>query len=245
VESYFKNYSSRSKINQLKCGKNYLLVGVPWSWIDSAPTGDLVIDPTTSVGASDDVWLEDNATGLGSSTQVIIGKAANYPKKRTLIKFNTSSVPTNATVLNAQMKLYYYTAVRVGTTAWVDRWVQAHQVLVNWNEAEATDDYRLTSTLWNVNYVGLNDVDAKSAYESTVLFQQDYPKWKQGDSIDSDIASSITMSALIVHEILSGNFSHISGGMSLNLTGLSQERVDQVVNALKEQGYQVNVTYVR
>jgi len=177
----FSNRVNLRRYFYSQAGKHYMLVGVPWSWINSAPQGTLIIDPTTSVGASDDVWLEDNATGLGSSTQVIIGKAASYPKKRTIIKFNTSGVPTNATVLNAQMKLYYYTAVRVGTTAWVDRWVQAHQVLVNWNEAEATDDYRLTSTLWNVNYVGLNDIDAKSGYESTTLFQQDYPKWKQWD----------------------------------------------------------------
>jgi len=177
----FSNRISLRRYFYSQGGKHYMLVGVPWNWINSAPAGDLIIDPTTSVGASDDVWLEDLATGLGGSTQFLIGKAASYPKKRTIIKFNTSSVPTNATVLNAQMKLYYYTAVRVGTTTWVDRWIQTHQVLVNWNEAEATDDYRLTSTLWNVNYVGLNDIDAKSGYESTTLFQQDYPKWKQWD----------------------------------------------------------------
>ena len=177
----FSNRVSLRRYFYSQAGKNYMLVGVPYNWIAGSPAGDLVIDPTTSVGASDDVWLEDNATGLGSSTQFLIGKAAGYPKKRTLIKFNTSGIPTNATVLNAQMKLYYYTANNGGSGTWVDRWVQAHQVLVSWNEAEATDDYRLTSTLWNVNYVGLNDIDAKSAYESTVLFQQDYPKWKQWD----------------------------------------------------------------
>jgi hypothetical protein len=42
---------------------------------------------------------------------------------------------------------------------------------VSWNEAQATRDNRLTSTPWNVSYVGLNDIDAKSTLESTTLFQ--------------------------------------------------------------------------
>jgi hypothetical protein len=67
----------------------------------------------------------------------------------------------------------------------VDRWLQAHQILVNWNEAQATSVNRLTSTPWNVAYVGLNDIDAKSGYESTLLFylvdgQQVYG-WKNWD----------------------------------------------------------------
>jgi hypothetical protein len=41
---------------------------------------------------------------------------------------------------------------------------------------------RVSVTPWNVQYVGLNDIDAKSAYESTVLFQSgQYPTWKSWD----------------------------------------------------------------
>jgi hypothetical protein len=64
----------------------------------------------------------------------------------------------------------------------VDRWVQAHQILMNWNETQATDTLRLTNTYWNKRYVGLNDIDAKSGYESKLLFQQNqYPVWKSWD----------------------------------------------------------------
>ncbi|MCI0553493.1 MAG: DNRLRE domain-containing protein, partial [Anaerolineae bacterium] len=42
---------------------------------------------------------------------------------------------------------------------------------MSWNEAQATSVNRPSSTPWNVAYVGLNDIDAKSSYESTVLFQ--------------------------------------------------------------------------
>jgi len=102
----------------------------------------------------------------------------NYPKKRTLLKFNIAgaSIPPSATVLNAQLKMRYYAAVQPtgGTQPWKDRWVpkRRDQLLVNWDEAQATKDNRLTGTQWNVPYVGLNDIDAKSAFESTLLFQQ-------------------------------------------------------------------------
>jgi hypothetical protein len=150
-------------------GKDYLLVGVPYSWITSSPAGTLIIDPTVKAAASEDTWLE--STGInGNSTQFLIGKTSGNNKKRTLIKFDLSGVPANATVLNAQMKLYYF---NTGGSGWVDRWVQAHQVLVNWNEAQATKDYRLTSTDWNVDWVGLNDIDANDTFESTLLFYLD------------------------------------------------------------------------
>jgi len=150
-----------------------MLVGVPWSWIDSAPVGDVIIDPTTSVATSEDVWLESTSNKDANSAGLLIGKAGCCPKKRTIIKFNIagSGIPSTATVLNAQMKLYYYSASNGGSGAWVDRWVQAHQILVNWNETQATRDNRLTGTPWNAQYVGLNDIDAKSTFESTVLFQ--------------------------------------------------------------------------
>ena len=63
--------------------------------------------------------------------------------------------------------------------------MQAHQILVNWAEAQATSINRLTGTAWNVAHVGLNDIDAKSSYESTLFFylvggQQVYG-WKSWD----------------------------------------------------------------
>ena len=160
-----------------------MLVGVPYNWVTGSPAGTLIIDPTTSVATSEDVWLEDAFNCDSHSAGLLIGTAAGYPKKRTIIKFNIagSGIPSSATVLNAQMKLYYYSANNGGSGTWVDRWVQAHQLLVNWAEAQAISINRLTGTPWNVSYVGLNDIDAKSAYESTLLCQQNYPRWQSWD----------------------------------------------------------------
>jgi hypothetical protein len=90
-------------------GKDYMLVGVPWSWVNSAPEGDVIIDPTVQPAASDDVWLEDASNYDGHAAGLLIGKAGGFPKKRTVIKFNVAGagIPSNATVLNAQMKLRY------------------------------------------------------------------------------------------------------------------------------------------
>ena len=55
----FANRTSIKRIFYSQGGKNYMLVGVPWSWINSAPTGDLIIDPTTTVTNSDDTYLQD------------------------------------------------------------------------------------------------------------------------------------------------------------------------------------------
>jgi len=69
-------------------GKDYMLVGVPWNWIDSAPEGDLIIDPTTNK----DVRLYD-AGNYGSDTKLAVGKFpnANSYKARTLVKFDLIS----------------------------------------------------------------------------------------------------------------------------------------------------------
>ena len=77
------------------------------------------------------------------------------------------------------MKLRYY-----GTsgTPWIDRSVQAHQLLVNWNETQATCDVRLTGTSWALQYGAINGTDAKAAMESTTLFKvNEFPVWKNWD----------------------------------------------------------------
>ena len=153
------------------------MIGVPLSWLDAQPAGDVVIDPTTSVSANDDVWLED--TGNKNSHQlIIVGKSrtptTDYPKKRTVIEFDVSSISSSANVINSQMKLYYYAAVRPtgSTDPWIDRWIQAHQLLVDWDEAQATKVKRLTSTNWNADWGAIDGTDADSTMESTVLFQE-------------------------------------------------------------------------
>jgi hypothetical protein len=187
----FANRASLRRYFYSQGGKNFILVGVPWNWVNSAPAGDSIIDPTTNAATNEDVRLYDTSN-YGTSTILAVGKfpSGSTLKARTLINFDLSGIPSNATVLRATMNLKYYEAVNYGGGTWVDRWVQAHQILVNWNEAQATKDNRLTGTSWNATYGKIGGTvppadDANGQFESTTLFWQselsELPKWKSWD----------------------------------------------------------------
>jgi len=161
-------------------GKDYMYVGVPWEWVNNAAKGNLIIDPTTTAATNQDTRLED-ASNYGSGVTLTIGKPAGLVKRRTILKFDLTGIPANATVLNAQMKLYYFSNSSTGTP--IDRWVQAHQLLVDWDEAQATRDIRLTGVNWAASYGAIGGGDANANYESTILFKSNDPLsvWKSWD----------------------------------------------------------------
>jgi len=180
----FSNRVNVKRIFYSQDGKTYLLIGVPWSWVNTAPFGDLIIDPTTTVTNSTDVRIMD--TGYyGPGGSLSIAKNTSVSKSRSLVSFNVSTIPPSATVLNSQMKLYYYSAV--GST-WGDRWVQAHQVYASWSESQANRDNRRTSVAWKVQYGKIGGgtdsttTDANGTMESTMLFQTGQTNtWKTWD----------------------------------------------------------------
>ena len=175
-------------------GKYPLLVGVPcrrthvvpWSWINSSPAGALIIDPTTNAATNEDVRLYD-AGNYGTDTKLAVGKFPNTGnwKSRSIINFSLTGIPSNATVLNAQMKLKYYEKYNNTTGTWVDRWIQAHQLLLGWDEAQADSLERSTGVNWAAarGKIGGTNPDANGAYESTLLIVEDeaLPVWKSWD----------------------------------------------------------------
>ena len=50
---------------------------------------------------------------------------------------------------------------------WIPRPIEARQILKSWRENEATRSKRLTNTQWNVPYMNLNDIDARSDIDDT------------------------------------------------------------------------------
>jgi RHS repeat-associated protein len=171
--------------------KRYSLFFLLLVEMQSAPAGPLVIDPTITIDDNlDDVTRDTRIQGAanwGSDATLMIGKKSDSVKKRTLIKFDFaySGIPSNATILNALLQLYYYDAQRAGGSAWVDRWVQAHQVLNNWDELQADSLKRLTGVNWLAPRgkigPGSNPAseDANGQFESTMLFQQNQTgTWK-------------------------------------------------------------------
>jgi len=182
----FANRTPVKRIFYSQGGKYLLLVGIPWSWLEIAPSGNLIIDPTTNAATNEDVRLYD-AGNYGSDTKLAVGKfpnAGNW-KSRSLISFNLTGIPSNATVLNAQMKLKYYEKYNNTTGTWVDRWIQTHQMLLGWDEAQADSLKRLTGVNWGAarGKIGGATPDATGAYESTLFVVQDeaLPVWKSWD----------------------------------------------------------------
>lgn len=150
-------------------GKTVLTVTLPagdWSgW---------VLDPTTTIQpdatAGLDTWLDkgNSTDNHATSTRSQIGDrdGAGSNENRTLIEFDVSSIPSTDTVSSATLSLYEYDAA---DTASVGSWAAGlRRVLVDWNEAQANWDDRLTSTAWTTGGAG-SDGNDRSASDSASL----------------------------------------------------------------------------
>lgn len=130
-------------------GKIYVVSGVPYNWINSLPQGRVVIDPAPVVSnIAEDTWLEFNSV-KGDEEFLIVGKSGVTPKKRSLLKFDLSGLPTQAHIDSAEVQVYYGKKHRPSGSSetFINRVVQAHAVYTAWDEATADYDYP-----WNVDY---------------------------------------------------------------------------------------------
>jgi len=119
-----------------------ILTGIQYIQLQNFPEGNVILDPTveTEFEAVEDVWIE-NQYNKNAYNFLIIAKTGSYPKKRSLVKFNISSLPSNVEIESANFKLYHHSNGRVGSPTWIDRPVNVHRVLTPWSENTATRDY--------------------------------------------------------------------------------------------------------
>lgn len=171
---------------QTNNGRLQVITSIPYSWLNRLPTGNIVIDPTflLNAEATDDTWLE-NSSVKGSQTLLIVGKHAGYPKKRTVVKFDISSLPSSATVQSANLNLYYYGKHRPSgsSESFVNRTVQAHVVLKSWSQSSATVSYP-----WSTSYGDFGDpptYDYLSASTGSVEFTSTTKVWKSIDMLQA------------------------------------------------------------
>jgi len=105
-------------------------------------------------------------------------------QKRSLVRSDLSraGIAPNATVVKAQFVLKYYNRAQAGGT-WVDRTIQAHRLLVDWDESQANRDYRKNGVAWSVVYGGVDGSDAQATPESSVLFTvgTPFPSYQRWD----------------------------------------------------------------
>ena len=113
-----------------------------------------------------DVWLEDPNNNNYGRQWLIVSKATGFSKKRSLIQFE--DIPNSCqTVNHAMMYLYYDTSAKASwqtndQAPFITRTIQAHRVLQEWDETQATTTKRTSTSLWNTPYLGLDDIDARS-----------------------------------------------------------------------------------
>ena len=112
----------------------------------------------------EDVWLERPTTNYNSYQWLIVGRLIQFPKKRSLLRFE--AIPSACkTVNHAMMYLYYHYSHKaswqpVTKAPFITRTIQAHRVLKSWKETQATSARRYSGASWLRPYLGLDDTDA-------------------------------------------------------------------------------------
>ena len=118
----------------------------------------------------EDVWLEQPTVNYNSYPWLIVSKHTEYPKKRSLIRFE--DIPSSCTTVNHAMMYIYYawsskpTWMSVTQAPFITRTIQAHRVLKSWVETQATTTKRYSlmpnteNNLWHEPYLGLDNTDA-------------------------------------------------------------------------------------
>jgi hypothetical protein len=157
---------------------NFMATGVPVKWLYKQSKGTVVLDPTVSLTPpTDDVWIEsdDPSYNYNSYTQIRIGRGDDYGWKRSLVRFDLSAIPPNASIQSATMQLYFYG--KFGANI-INRTINCHQVLQSWGEAYATWNYRGPGPQWNTPGLAFDNIDAKDTPEDTQNWYNEYPTWK-------------------------------------------------------------------
>jgi len=158
--------------------ENYILSGVPYKWLASYTDGTIILDPTVTIQPStDDVWIEYNrSTNYGGYTSIRIGRQSSYGWKRSLVKFDLSSIPAGANIISSTMSLRWYGCY--GTYK-IDRLIKCHQMKKNWDESQATW-YKATSAVyWEESGVAFDGDDANPTAEDSLIWgTSGYPCWK-------------------------------------------------------------------
>lgn len=136
-----------------------------WFWRVSGKHQSNETETVVTLGASADSVIIAAAptTNYGSLNVIEVGdlspSASTYI--RTLIKFDVSSIPSDAIIVSAKLELYESTAYNSNSIA---PWnVNVHRLLADWNEAQVTYNNRVTGTAWTVAGAGQDVLITPSA----------------------------------------------------------------------------------
>ncbi|KAK3748807.1 hypothetical protein QZH41_016019, partial [Actinostola sp. cb2023] len=125
-----------------------------------------------------DVTLERGSTNFNYLKWLIVGLIRNYPKKRSLVQFeslNSSHCETNK-VRWAKMYLYFQyshkaSSQSVSSSPYISRPLQVHLVKKEWKESQATSSVRVKGVNWALPWLDLNnDAESTPQYCPTTIY---------------------------------------------------------------------------
>ena len=111
---------------------------------------------------------------------LIVSFHPGFQKRRTLIKFDTSHVPTTCQVVHAKMYVHFWYAHKaaylpVQQVPYLSRPLQVHQIRRQWSESVATSAYCLSDVQWSQPYAALG-VDFSYYVEDKVTMVANRPR---------------------------------------------------------------------
>ena len=128
------------------------IIDVP---IPRVPAAPLSPDTFTSQDAVVDTWLNEQqpTTNYGSDTYLWVYDRSDR-QARSILEFDISSIPADATITDAEFKLYYYYTISSANAS--GKVLEVYKLdRVDWVEAEAT---------WNIDKTGSNWTAAGGDY---------------------------------------------------------------------------------
>jgi hypothetical protein len=126
---------------------------------------------------------------FGNETYLFVQESSGQTDITSLLKFNLSSIPANATINSATLTL----TVQANASYLVDDTVSIHRVKQNWTEDGATWNTYDGSNLWNTpGGLGASDIDATAL--ATLAFT----------GISADTAEDFTLNTTEIQKLVDG-----------------------------------------
>jgi len=155
----------------------------------------LILQPSGSAGNDIYIFSAAATTNYGTSTEMGIGEAnvATNIIGRSLLKFDLSSIPANATITSVTLSLWPNTDYSSNT-----RTIRVYRLKVPFNESQATWNTRATGSNWQTaGASGVNDRESLAIGSVQILANEPLNTEKQ-----------ISLSPAQIQELIDGTFTN-------------------------------------
>jgi RHS repeat-associated protein len=155
----------------------------------------LTLQPDAAAGADTYLLSSFSTTNFGTSNEMGVGEANNATDRigRSLIKFDLSAIPSNATITSATLSLWTNTDYSSNT-----RTIRVFRLKVPFNETQATWNIRATGSNWQTaGASGTNDRESTDIGSVQILSNEALNTEKQ-----------IALTASQIEELIDGTFAN-------------------------------------